>query len=141
MQENNQSITINNSCWTATSSVSDEQISQYCANTLSTPTVNVDGQKLYSQQQMIDMFRRGLEVQPSLSRFSKYETSGKINRGIPYHVLKNMDVGQFVLFPFEKWNAVRSCASMLKRVYGCRFRVTKEAPNNQIGRIKAIRLL
>lgn len=141
MQENRQTSTEDSFDWTTTVSIPDSQISNYCSFTLSEPTKIVDGQKLYSQEQMIDMFRRGLEVRPQIDKIT-YVASiiGSVCRGVPYHILKTMDVNQTVYFPYEKWNALRSAAATLKNNYGCKFKVVKETPSKQIGRIKVTRL-
>ena len=52
-----------------------------------------------------------------------------------------MNKGDILYFPYEKWNAVRSCASYLGAKFNSCFQVIKDAPRLQKGSIKITRTL
>lgn len=52
-------------------------------------------------------------------------------KGSAYTVVRNLDVGESAFFPIEKWNAVRSAASVLKRIYGSAYKVHIVLPSRE----------
>lgn len=50
----------------------------------------------------------------------------------PYARMRMMDIGDVIQVPIEKWGAARSAASVLKRLYGARFRVNIDREENII---------
>ena len=40
--------------------------------------------------------------------------------------IKQMDVGQKITLPIDKWNAARSISSLMKKTFGARFTVNRE---------------
>ena len=110
--------------WVSSKSLSDAQIKEYCKEIISSPTV-VGGTPMYTKKQMISMFKRGFE------------------KGIfvyPFSAMRQMDVYDRLVFPYEKWNSVRTAASKLKKQFGCTFRVRKDGPHNEKGDIVVVRI-
>ena len=58
-----------------------------------------------------------------------------------YAQIRQMNKGDILYFPYEKWNAVRSCASYLGAKFNSCFQVIKDAPRLQKGSIKITRTL
>lgn len=111
--------------------LTDEQILIEGDSLLSNPTISsdVDGsERLYSYSQMVEMFRKGFDY--------KIIQQSPVH---PYGKIRMMDIGDCLVFPYEKWNAVRSAAAMIKKVYGGKFNVFKLAAPGEAGNIKIIR--
>lgn len=126
--------------WVISSSLNLEHIEQYGRDILSNPSVTLSigdkPQELYTKEQLLEMFQIGCMV------MSKKEMKNAITitDNVPFYVLKNMEVGDFVFFPYESWNAARSAASLLKKTFGTRFRVNKTGALGKHGNIKVVRL-
>ena len=43
--------------------------------------------------------------------------------------IRQMDRGHRLTLPINDWSRARTCASMLKRYFGCKFRVNKKNEN------------
>ena len=96
--------------------------------------------KLYSTEQMVDMFRAGF-LSMSHQTFDKrvFEKT-KSRSQSPFHIMKQMQVGSVRIFPYAKWNATRCAASTLKRQFGSVFVVQKTSQYKEIGDIKVKRV-
>ena len=113
--------------WVTSKSVDDSHIESYCKEMISNATI-IDGVPMYTKEQMLNMFRTGYE-----EGISKRFVS-------PYTALRQMDVNDRILFPYEKWSTVRTSASKLKRQFGCLFRVRKTGEFNEHGKIEVVRI-
>ena len=55
--------------------------------------------------------------------------SDEDKKSIPtYRIIRQMDIGDELTFPYAKWASVRSIASNLKKVYGAEYSVRKPGP-------------
>lgn len=57
-----------------------------------------------------------------------------------YQQMRDMDINQTLLFPFNRWKAVRASASSLKKGYGALFNVHKLGKIKEVGDISVTRL-
>ena len=118
--------------WVVTKSLDEEHISEYAKDLISSGSF-INGERMYTKRQLIQMFRIGYQVR-------KNDDIRKIWAS-PGTSMRQMDVGDVLSFPYEKWNAARSSASKLKKQFGCVFRVRKMSPGNEIGDIEVVRLV
>lgn len=51
-----------------------------------------------------------------------------------------MDIEDIVVFPYEKWNAVRSAASTIGKQFHSKFIVSKIGKHNEVGDISVKRV-
>ena len=109
---------------------------------LSSTASEFDKERLYSLNQMLEMFRLGF-LSMSKTEFGQ-QAINKARRPrlvpSPYPVLRQLSIGQKTTFPYNVWRAVRTAASKLHAEFGTTFRVTKLAPNGQVGDIEVTRL-
>lgn len=102
----------------------------------------LDKQKLYTTEQMLEMFRAGF-LAITRTDFGK-EALKKVRHGKvpdnPYRILRNLNVNDSVTFPYITWSAVRTAASKLKSEFGVIYRVNKIARAGQVGDIEVTRL-
>lgn len=98
-------------------------ISVSCKEILDNPVCELSTIKLYSYEQMLRMFANGsvYMVNETNRIAAEYESIRKR----PFGILKSMKIGDVKKFHMNKWNAVRTAASVLKRDYGCVFAVHK----------------
>lgn len=129
--------------WFTTTSLNKEHIREQTKKLLNRPAMVDDStdERLYSEDQMLEMFRFGFETISETSVGKKIIAQLKRIASTPYRIIRNMDVGEKRVFPYESWNAVRSAAGAIKRVYGTTFRVVKLAKSGEIGDIEIIRTL
>lgn len=144
--EHTTTVTEESKDWVITQSMSDDSIRQYIKDLCNDPYMtikNPDGnsrKKLYSVEQLCDAFRLGIRA------MSDTETGRRIMRERykhsikSYSVLREMNVGDKHIFPYELWNTVRTAASTLKKQYGSVFKVIKLGRTNEIGDIEVKRL-
>ena len=130
--------------WVVTCTFSDEEIKEFGQVLLESPAMTVNlfseekGQNLYSEEQMLEMFREGcLAVLRQRYKSKTNKRNSKPPR--PFPILRDMKVGESVTVPFEKWQAARTAASKLKRDFGCVFIVRKIARNKEVGEIEILR--
>ena len=136
-------VTDSTSDWFTTTSLNEENIRQQTKGLLNRPTLvdNTTDERLYSESQMIEMFRFGFETISETEIGKKIIAQIKRKISTPYKIIRDMSVGEKKLFPYEAWNAVRSAAGVLKKVYGSTFRVSKLARAGEIGDIEVIRTI
>ena len=94
---------------------------------------------LYSKQQVTAAFNIGYVLGQKVLE-STFVSTSTADYPKPYSVLKSLAKGQFALFPYSKWGAVRTAASQLSADFGVRFRVQKQALSKEKGKIKVIRI-
>ena len=114
--------------WVTTKSINDECANGFGKDLLDSPAFCADmsdgeSVQLYTREQMLEMFRFGYSL------FQK-----------PYTFLHKMGVKDTALFPVEKWASVRSAASILKRQFGCVYRVERLVMSDNKSSIKVTRL-
>lgn len=97
-------------------------------------------EKLYSLNQMTEMFRAGFTSMTKDAFDQKVFEKNSSRSQCPFRIMKQMAVGSIKYFPYTKWTAARTAASALKRQFGCVFVVTKDADHNEIGEIKVKRI-
>jgi len=126
--------------WFTTTSLDEDNIKKQAKNLLNRPVLVDDttNERLYSEEQMIEMFRAGFETVSETVVGKKIVTQLK-RKTTPYCIIKNMNVGERQVFSFEEWGAVRSAASAMKSLYGAIFKVSKLARSGDIGDIEIIR--
>jgi len=139
--------------WLSTRLTDNDFIINYCANILAVPRFIVNPseqgmasmEQLYTTQQMCDMFRLGFYAMSNTfvgkqMLKTRAEKAKKVENA-PYKLIRNLSVGDHILFPYDKWSAARSAASRLHSQYGSVFKVTKLAHCKMPGQIEVIRVL
>lgn len=134
--------------WVITKSLDDTALEEYCKDIISTPSAvfvepNNGAEKrtpLYSKEQLIEAFKIGYTTMSHTEFGKRILRAHKLQWLKPHDILRNMDVGGYTTFPFEKWSAVRTAASHLKKSYGCKFSVRKMGPNGKVADIEVVRL-
>jgi len=126
--------------WKSATSISDEMIKDYCSTILANPA-EYDGDKmLYTEQQIFDIFRLGVSTITSTEIWKRFVSVQKYWGRTVYRIMRNMNVGETKLFPFDRWNAARATASKLKESFGCVYKVTKKGETNSESEIQVVRL-
>ena len=125
--------------WRSTSSVTDEQIEKYSRDILDSPYVSQSDGEYYSKDQLLGMFRLGIATVTDMEMWKKFVDAENKKEHRAYHVLRKMQVGDTVTFPYSAWNAARSAASKLKKDFGCKFTVRKHGEYNGEGTIHVLR--
>lgn len=98
---------------------------------------------LYSTSQMKSMFMLGYYTRKKEAyikrELAKKQKQSKMLRP-SYSMLRGMEIGDRLQFPYEDWKAIRTTASKLKKDFGATYHVKKLAPNGEVGKIEVIRL-
>ena len=127
----------------------DKYVSSYSDDILSKPrfflsstTSEFDKQPLYSEQQMLEMFRLGFMSMSKTGFGRKALANANRKRSVPgpYPTLRQLHIGGKALFPYSSWATVRVAAAKLKAEFGSQFRVCKLAPPGRIGDIEVLRV-
>ena len=138
--------------WISTRLTDDNFVINYSVDILSNPRFIVSPteqgmaiENLYTTQQMCDMFRLGFYAMSNTYAGKQMlktqaEKTKKVENA-PYKLIRNLSVGEHILFPYNKWSAARSAASRLHSQYGSVFKVTKLAHCKMPGQIEVIRIL
>lgn len=133
--------------WIVTATLTSEQIESYTKHILGNPALWVqsrftDGEDkpMYSQEQMIEMFNEGFRFVTTRSDLCRKIVPAKKRSTKPYMLLRNMDIGMSIVFPYEKWASVRTAASKIKREFGSVFQTRKLSPAKKEGNIKVTRI-
>lgn len=136
-------IKINPQEWTIDTSLDNNKIVKYCLDILNKPTTtivygdNSNGTRLYSREQMIEMFKRGFtSTREVLSIIRDSEMLTKK----PYSLLRDMHVGQSIVLPYDNWPSIRTSASSLKKNFGAEFKIHKMSGHGEIGDICVYRV-
>ena len=84
---------------------------------------------LYTREQMLQMFRLGVTSMTPTDHPVLSHTNATSD------LIRTMDVGDEMYFPFSQWNTLRSLAGYFKK-YNVLFHVTKTGPRKEKGLIK-----
>lgn len=140
MGNEQQSVSFPDEYWIMSSSIPEETINDRCKYLLESAKYSseADG-PLYTQRQMVEMFREGYAM------FLDTPLGQKILKAIrkthaPYAKIRDMEVGELLLFPYVKWKTVRTAASRLKIQYGAEFTVRKLGEKGEINDILVTRI-
>lgn len=144
MSDRDNEIEKNFNEWAREAIMNDQFVSSFSHNILENPVYTIsdrsEQKKFYSAKQMLEMFRAGFLSMTKQEFDQKVFEKNKSRSESPFRVMKSMSVGSVRLFPYAKWNAARSAATVLKKQFGCVFFVTKNSDYKKIGDIKVVRI-
>ena len=133
--------------WIISCSLSDEMIKEYGSSILNKPFFWMNPQDatkqdipIYSQEQMIEMFRQGFMTMSRTDIGQKILKLKKQKWLRPYTLLRKMDVGRTITFPYDKWSSVRTAASRIKKQFGSVYQTRKISPMREQGDIEVTRI-
>lgn len=122
--------------WRTATSISDEQVEAYGKDLLDNPMC----ESTYTREQMIEMFRLGASTITDMEAWKTLVSVQEFREKNTYSVMRKMNTGDIVKFPYDRWSAARCAASKLKTMFGCEFRVNKRALSGEQGDIQVERL-